>query len=137
MEHFQKDIRELIEVGLALGLACLILYLSGIGCPIRFLTGICCPGCGISRAILAAVSGDLQAAFYFHPLFWFPFLYVILWLFRRNFDSTQVKVFLLMSIMMYLVVYLFRMVTGSEVVVCRPQTGLIYKIISGFFNKQA
>ena len=47
-----------------------VLLLSGLGCPIRFLTGVACPGCGLTRAWLAALSGDIRAALAYHPLFW-------------------------------------------------------------------
>jgi hypothetical protein len=37
-------------------------------CPFAALTGVPCPGCGLSRAALALLSGDVAAAFHFHPL---------------------------------------------------------------------
>lgn len=130
MEHYRKDIIELIRFAAALATACLFLYITEIGCPIRFLTGICCPGCGISRAILAALSGNIVAAFHYHPLFWYPLVWLVLWIFRQHFSNAQVKFFLLASIILYLAVYLFRMVSGSDIVFCRPQTGMIYRMIS-------
>jgi hypothetical protein len=129
MEDLYKDITELVQIVLAILLACIILYITRIGCPIRFLTGICCPGCGITRAILSLLQGDLQKAIYFHPLFWFPFIFVVLWLYRRHFSAAQTKLFLIAAIVLYLLVYLVRLTTGSDVVVCRPEDGLIYKII--------
>lgn len=40
--------------------------LPGWGCPVLSTTGLPCPGCGLSRAILALVQGDLQTAFTLH-----------------------------------------------------------------------
>ena len=37
-------------------------------CPMAGLLGIPCPGCGLTRATLALVRGDLPAAYHFHPL---------------------------------------------------------------------
>lgn len=37
-------------------------------CPFRLIFGIPCPGCGMSRALLALVHGDLKASLSFHPL---------------------------------------------------------------------
>lgn len=37
-------------------------------CPTANLFGIPCPGCGLTRATLAMLRGDLAAAFRFHPL---------------------------------------------------------------------
>ena len=39
------------------------------GCPFRFFFGISCPGCGMTRALLAALRLDFAAAFSYHPLF--------------------------------------------------------------------
>lgn len=50
------------------------------GCLFRWLFGVSCPGCGLTRATLAALRLDFQAAFHYHPLFWLatPFwLYVV------------------------------------------------------------
>jgi hypothetical protein len=37
-------------------------------CPTRAAVGVPCPGCGLTRASLAALQGDLGAAMAFHPL---------------------------------------------------------------------
>lgn len=54
----------------ALPVIAVVLLAVGIGCPIRFTTGVACPGCGMTRAWLAVLSGDVPAAFAYHPLFW-------------------------------------------------------------------
>ncbi|MCU1428195.1 MAG: hypothetical protein JWL83_2195 [Actinomycetia bacterium] len=36
-------------------------------CPLRSLTGIPCPFCGMTRAVVAAVHGDLVASLRFNP----------------------------------------------------------------------
>lgn len=41
-----------------------------LGCPFRHLTGVPCPGCGMSRAWLAVLAGNLGATFRYHPMFW-------------------------------------------------------------------
>lgn len=40
------------------------------GCLIRRATGVICPGCGMSRAWLAALRGNIPLAFQLHPMFW-------------------------------------------------------------------
>lgn len=35
-------------------------------CPLHNLTGIACPGCGLSRGILALVTGNWQTALHYH-----------------------------------------------------------------------
>lgn len=37
-------------------------------CPFRLLTGHACPGCGMGRAVVSAMRGDLAASFQSHPL---------------------------------------------------------------------
>lgn len=57
------------------------LYLFGPGCPILRLTGIPCPGCGMTRALLAALRGDFVGAMRWHGMVWsLPLLLAIfLW----------------------------------------------------------
>ena len=48
-------------------------------CIFKLITGLPCPGCGMTRAFLHFFHGDLQGAFYYHPLFWLvPLLFGIL-----------------------------------------------------------
>lgn len=39
-------------------------------CPFKWITGIPCPGCGMTRACLHFLSGNIEESFYYHPLFW-------------------------------------------------------------------
>jgi hypothetical protein len=39
-------------------------------CPIAGSLGVPCPGCGLTRATLALLHGDWQAALRLHPLIW-------------------------------------------------------------------
>ncbi len=41
-------------------------------CPSRRLLGLPCPGCGMTRALVALLAGDLAGAFALHP--WAPVL---------------------------------------------------------------
>ena len=58
---------------------CLLLVLRHFELPCIFLSlfRIPCPGCGMSRAINAAVHLDFAGAFQYHPMFWsVPILYL-------------------------------------------------------------
>lgn len=56
-----------------------LLSLFIFGCPIYELFGITCPCCGVTRAWLAFVRGDLALAFQYH--LFFPVIPVFLLLF--------------------------------------------------------
>jgi len=64
-----------------------LLYLAVIGgmwllkipCVFQALFHVACPGCGMTRAYLSLLRGDLMAAFAFHPMFWsVPLVYAYL-----------------------------------------------------------
>ena len=46
----------------------ILIYSYGYQCPLRFFLGIPCPFCGMTRAFLCVLEGDLAKSFYFHPL---------------------------------------------------------------------
>lgn len=49
---------------------------SEIGCFSRYLLGVPCPACGMTRALLALLRGDIAAAFGYHFMFWaLPIIY--------------------------------------------------------------
>ena len=53
-----------------------------LGCPINRLFHIRCPGCGLTHAWLSFLSGDIQNAFRYHPLFLFAPLLILLFVWR-------------------------------------------------------
>ncbi len=63
-------LRRVLSLCAGLAILALGLYALDIGCVFRFVTGVPCPGCGMTRAWLAALCGDLAAAVAYHPLFW-------------------------------------------------------------------
>lgn len=46
----------------------LFLWFVGYQCPLFFFLGIPCPFCGMTRAFLCALNGDILRAFYYQPL---------------------------------------------------------------------
>lgn len=50
------------------GAGALAVLLDAPLCPSAALLGIPCPGCGLTRATLALLRGDVGGAFHFHPL---------------------------------------------------------------------
>ena len=100
----------------------ILLYVTGIGCPIKFWTGVSCPGCGMTRAWLAAISGRLDLAVAYHPLFWTVPLIVVTALFRERIPRRLYVVTLIVCMVALFVVWACRLfapdawaaLTGSE-----------------------
>src|SRR6266404_6405684 len=64
-----------------LHIALVSLSLPSLECPFFRLTGIPCPGCGLSRATMLLLKGDLAGSFRFHafaPIFLFAIVALIL-----------------------------------------------------------
>jgi len=76
-ENRKAYVREKLIGTLVFILIVAFMYFSGIHCLIRTVFGIVCPGCGLTRAILAALRLDLAAAFGYNAMFWsVPLLYL-------------------------------------------------------------
>jgi hypothetical protein len=125
---------------LSLILALVILYgfffLVGVTCPIKFLTGVSCPGCGMSRAEFAFIRGDIRKAFYYHPLFPLPIVVLILLPFREKIPEFIKRIFLLVIIMAFMVVFFWRMFfLDQDIVVFDPWNGLIFRAAGFFVDK--
>ena len=72
-----KNIRYKLIVSAIVLLYAVILYFSPISCLFYEATGIKCPGCGMTRALLAAVRLDFRGAWECHRMFWsVPILYI-------------------------------------------------------------
>lgn len=71
--------KEKLLLTAAYGLVIFLLWLFQIPCIYQYLFSIPCPGCGMTRAMLAALRLDLNSAFRYHPMFWsIPVLYLYL-----------------------------------------------------------
>jgi hypothetical protein len=57
-----------LHVGSALGALLLLAALRVPMCPVAIVTGYPCPGCGLTRATMALLHGDLHEAMHLHPL---------------------------------------------------------------------
>ena len=110
-------------------LAALVLHSTGIGCPIRFFTGVSCAGCGMMRALFAAAHGNFEAAFRFHPLFPLVPLAGIFWLFRRRFSLRTQSVLTAAFALLFLVVWLGRLLLPGDVVSFRPADGAVFRLL--------
>ena len=73
-----------------------------MNCLIKMATGIICPSCGIFRAVLALLRGDLLEAAYYNPLVYIIPLFTIFLVFWKNKMKILVT-FLIIVFILYIV----------------------------------
>lgn len=123
-----RDLRPLAAVILFY----VVLESMGVTCPILYLTGISCAGCGMSRAWMSLLRGDLGGAFAFHPLFWLPVPAAALLLFQWRIPRRVFRWGMGIVCVLFLLAYLVRLLWLEDpVVVFQPSRGLIGRLISG------
>lgn len=112
-----------------------IILLVFYHCPFLYFFGIPCPGCGMTRALIAAVRFDFKAAFYYHPLFFVVIIaavYMLLKLTGRVSVSKKAENNLLKAIcILFITVYIIRVLTGSKIVSADFSHSVIYRIFNG------
>lgn len=127
-------LKELINFGIGMAFLYLFFHLIGVGCPIKWFTGISCAGCGMSRAWLALLSGNVSEAFLCHPLFWIPPFAVLALLFKNKINDRIFRIIMLTFAIAFITIYVYRMIfDDSGIVVFEPQNGIIARIISVLF----
>lgn len=101
-----------------------------ITCPIKFMTGISCAGCGMSRAWLSLLKGDIHKAFYYHPLFWtIPFIFIV-YLFRHKIPDKVLKILEVIIIVMFIGTWLYRFtIPNQDIVVFEPWNSFPVKVV--------
>ena len=123
-----KDLRSLA----AIALFYVAIEALGVTCPILYLTGISCAGCGMSRAWLSLLRGDLAGAFAYHPLFWLPVPAAALLLLQRRMPRRVFRWGIGIVCVLFILVYLVRLLWLEDpVVVFQPARGLIGRLVSG------
>lgn len=123
----KSAIRRIGEEVLAIGMLCL--FASFIGCPLRELFGIPCPGCGLTRAGISLLQGNLTQSLHYHPLFIFVVLFAIAFVLREWLPKKAVYAFGYILGVVFIFVYLYRMlILKSDVVQIHLEEGWIYMI---------
>lgn len=128
MKLNRKEIKEHLKLICAFFLIILI-YILFTGCPIKLLTGISCAGCGMSRAYFSLLHLNFREAFYFHPLFPCPIIFVLVYILTKfGFPEKAAKVIYCIMAVLFIAVYIYRMADSSDsIVTFEPQNSLIFK----------
>ncbi|MBO5273467.1 MAG: DUF2752 domain-containing protein [Clostridia bacterium] len=122
------------KVGVLLFFLLLILFLWR--CPLRYFFGIACPGCGMTRALLAALRLDFAGAFTLHPLWWIvPFGALMLTVQAVRYRSLKrgaasLEKAAVAAAILLIVLYILRLILGDPVVMPDFSAGLAGRIIS-------
>lgn len=128
-----KEVKEVLRLILIIGLFYLLLQTLGITCPVKYVTGISCPGCGMTRAMLSALSLNFDKAFYYHPLFPIVPIGAFILLFQRRIKHSAIYLGIIVAA--FFAVYFYRLLYNtSPVVIFDPAAGAIVKTITIFFN---
>lgn len=122
----KEDIKGIVIIALFY----LFIESIGITCPIKFLTGISCAGCGMSRAYVSLLKGDIAMAFHYHPLFMLPLALLLSLIFRNRMNEKLFKIIISIYATLFVSVYVLRLLdTSDDIVVCAINNGVIYKAI--------
>lgn len=128
-----KKIRQLCPVILAV-MILFVLAVTGVyKCPMDYIFGIPCPMCGITRAFVSLVHGDIREAFYYHPLWPVALITVIFYLLhffeiiKINRRTMDIICFILCSLLIGC--FILRHFRHSPVVSIHRETSLIGRIM--------
>lgn len=127
-----KRLKETIQIIIYIFVYALLMHVLNIGCPIKWFTGISCAGCGMTRAFLSLLKGDIKNAFLYHPLFFLMPIIFVLYIFRDKFVDKTKKILLVAFIIIFLVCYIIRLIDPSDMIVSwHINESIIYKLLKG------
>ncbi|MBP3201601.1 MAG: DUF2752 domain-containing protein [Lachnospiraceae bacterium] len=107
-----------------------VLFIFDIGCPTRYLTGICCPGCGMTRATIHLLKGDINGAIHYHPLVFTLPVIAALFIFKKRINTVVLNSILVLIIIAFISVYIIRILDPyNDVVYADIHKSILYKII--------
>lgn len=142
MKRKMKEIQKLkntfkaeFDIFGAIVLCVAIMAIGKIPCPLLFFTGVSCAGCGMTRAWICLLRMDIRGAFHFHPLFWIPPLFCLIFLFRQRIPEKYYKLIEAVMVIAFLGIYALRLYSGNdETVVFSPKDGFIFRMIDSVLN---
>ncbi len=117
-------------------LTCLLIgfiYIN-IGCPFRRIIGVSCPGCGMTRAVFELFKLNFKGAFNAHPLIYVMPIAATVYIFKEKLPEKTYKALVVLLCTVMFITYMIRMLSGSEIVYFKPETGIVYKLIEYIFQ---
>lgn len=90
-----SHVKQKLIVTLAILMYALVLRVLSVPCVFKWISGFKCPGCGMTRAVLAVMRGEVKAALSFHWMVWsLPVLYFCFLYDGRPFKSKTLNILL-------------------------------------------
>lgn len=117
--------------------ACYLLILAFIllflyHCPFDYLLGISCPGCGMTRALFCVLMLRFDRALYYHPGIFLILPGFLLWFLDHirliTLKQRTKKVLLSAGIAALILIYFYRLLSGSDIVHADISSGLLYRL---------
>lgn len=125
-------IKTLIKLFFYIILYCILLNILNISCPIKFLTGVSCAGCGMTRAFISLLQGNIKEAFNYHPLFFLVPIFVIVYLEKDKIPKKIFNIIVAIYIVAFITCYIIRLLNPNDmVVVFKPSQSIFYRLIKG------
>ena len=120
----------------------LVFFVFRIPCLSQLLFGMSCPGCGLTRAFLAVLSGDIALSFKMHP-FWIALIpcTVAAFILHVKKKDTAFYIVVASSVAVYIGIWVVRLILKDPVVEFNIESGIIYRAfvwvwmqVSNFLN---
>lgn len=129
MKEFLKKHSSLIQAILFIVIGVIVFFVFKLPCPSQYLFGVSCPGCGMTRAFLAAFSGDIARSFMMHP-FWIALIpcVVVGFILHLKKKEKAFYIFTVSAIVVYIGVWVVRLIMGDPVVQFNLESGAIYRL---------
>lgn len=129
MKRFPFWLRAILFLAIAAGVLLFFYH-----CPFRYLFGVSCMGCGMTRALMAAVFRDMQTAFFYHPML--PMLLPVgLYIALRVFCRMQVpprreNAYILLLFAAMTATYIVRLCAGDPVLAPDFDRALLGRVLA-------
>ena len=96
----------IIKPALIILIAILYCYITnrifGYTCPSEILFGLPCPGCGLTRAALLLLKGDLQGSLRMNPMLLFiPVYFILIFIKKKNAADNYLIAILMLSFIVF------------------------------------
>jgi hypothetical protein len=109
-------------------------YTFGPGCPQQAFLGISCPGCGMTRAYLELLHGNIRGAFFYHPAFFLIPLAALILFFHKKLPKPIFKIGITLILLLFITIYLYRLLHHDPVLTTNIKNGYIYKFWKTLYN---